>query len=92
MTYVPEHIKKEIRDQLREEVVGQAKEERWGDVNVVPEWQAASRWKGIYGYGNRPTSTPRAMLPLPIFRQSASKSTTPPRTAFTGSGFACVLA
>ncbi|MDQ3185671.1 MAG: putative porin, partial [Pseudomonadota bacterium] len=38
VTYVPEHIKKEIRDQLRQEVVGQAKQERWGDVNAVPEW------------------------------------------------------
>ncbi|MBA2658502.1 MAG: putative porin [Nitrosospira sp.] len=38
VTYVPEHIKKEIRDQLREDVVGQAKQERWGDVNAVPEW------------------------------------------------------
>ena len=38
VTYVPEHVKKEIRDQLRAEVVGQAKQERWGDVNAVPEW------------------------------------------------------
>ncbi|ABB75856.1 Putative porin [Nitrosospira multiformis ATCC 25196] len=38
VTYVPEHIKKEIRDQLREEVVGQAKQERWGNVNATPEW------------------------------------------------------
>lgn len=38
VTYVPEHIKKEIRDQLRAEVVGQAKQERWGNVNATPEW------------------------------------------------------
>jgi hypothetical protein len=38
VTYVPEHIKKEIRDQLREDVVGQAKQERWGNVNATPEW------------------------------------------------------
>ena len=42
VVYVPEHVKKEIRDQLRQEVVGQAKQERWGDVNAVPEW--ASRF------------------------------------------------
>lgn len=36
--YIPEHVKKEIRDELRQEVVGQAKQERWGDVNAVPEW------------------------------------------------------
>src|SRR5687768_9740717 len=38
VTYVPEHVKKEIRDQLRAEVVGQAKQERWGNVNATPEW------------------------------------------------------
>jgi hypothetical protein len=35
---VPEHVKKQIADQVREEVVAQAKVERWGDANAVPEW------------------------------------------------------
>ena len=46
VTYVPEHIKKEIRDQLREEVVGQAKQEGWGDVNAVPEWTSRFKMEG----------------------------------------------
>ena len=46
VTYIPEHIKKEIRDQLREEVVGQAKQERWGDVNAVPEWSSRFKMEG----------------------------------------------
>lgn len=36
--YVPESVKKQITDQVREEVVAQAKVERWGDANAVPEW------------------------------------------------------
>jgi hypothetical protein len=36
--YVPESVKKQIGDQVREEVVAQAKRERWGDANAVPEW------------------------------------------------------
>ncbi len=36
--YVPEAVKKQITDQVREEVVAQAKVERWGDANAVPEW------------------------------------------------------
>ena len=36
--YVPEAVKKQIADQVREEVIAQAKVERWGDVNAVPEW------------------------------------------------------
>jgi hypothetical protein len=35
---VPESVKKQIADQVREEVVAQAKRERWGDENAVPEW------------------------------------------------------
>ncbi|WP_237759531.1 putative porin [Sulfuricella sp. T08] len=36
--YVPETVKREIREQIKQEVVAQAKTERWGDVNAVPEW------------------------------------------------------
>ncbi len=46
VTYVPEHVKREIRDQLREEVVLQAKQERWGDVNAIPEWVSRFKMEG----------------------------------------------
>jgi hypothetical protein len=36
--FVPESVKKQITEQVREEVVAQAKMERWGDANAVPEW------------------------------------------------------
>eukprot|EP01036_Dinobryon_divergens_P053904 gene53904-72038_t len=36
--FVPESVRKQIADEVREEVVAQAKTERWGDVNAVPEW------------------------------------------------------
>ncbi|MEQ1663109.1 MAG: putative porin [Thiobacillus sp.] len=46
VTYVPESVKREIREQVRQEVVAQAKEERWGDVNAVPEWLDRLKWDG----------------------------------------------
>ena len=46
MVYVPEHVKREIREQVRQEVVAQAKLERWGDVNAVPEWLDRLKWEG----------------------------------------------
>ncbi|SFW39780.1 putative porin [Nitrosovibrio sp. Nv17] len=70
VTYVPEHIKKEIRDQLREEVVGQAKQERWGDVNAVPEWASRFTLQGdirlreqadFYSRGNAPAANFQAI-------------------------------
>ena len=36
--YVPESVKKQIADQVREEVIAQAKAERWADANAIPEW------------------------------------------------------
>jgi len=35
---VPEVVRQQIADQVREEVVAKARAERWGDVNAVPEW------------------------------------------------------
>ncbi len=46
VVYVPEHVKREIREQVRQEVVAQAKLERWGDVNAVPEWLDRLKWDG----------------------------------------------
>ena len=46
VVYVPEHVKREIREQVRQEVVAQAKLERWGDVNAVPEWLDRLKWEG----------------------------------------------
>ena len=36
--YVPEIVKNEIREQLKQEVLAQAKNERWAQPNAVPEW------------------------------------------------------
>ena len=49
--YVPESVRKQITDQVREEVVAQAKAERWGDANAVPEWTDRLRWDGDVRFG-----------------------------------------
>jgi polyhydroxyalkanoate synthesis regulator phasin len=61
--YVPEVVKREIREQIRQEVVAQARAERWGDVNAVPAWVDRLKWEGdlrlraeshLYADGNAP--------------------------------------
>ncbi|MGB9128473.1 MAG: putative porin [Thiobacillus sp.] len=61
VTYIPEVVRNEIREQIREEVVAQAKQERWGDINAVPEWIDRLKWEGdirlryqadLFGDGN----------------------------------------
>jgi polyhydroxyalkanoate synthesis regulator phasin len=44
--YIPESVKREIREQIRQEVVAQAKTEQWGNVNAVPEWIDRLKWSG----------------------------------------------
>ena len=37
LPYVPEVVKNEIRDQVKEEVIAQAKAEHWAEPNAMPE-------------------------------------------------------
>lgn len=61
--YIPEVVKREISEQIRQEVVAQAKTEQWGDVNAVPEWVGRLKWDGdirlryqddLFASGNAP--------------------------------------
>jgi hypothetical protein len=44
--YVPEIVKNEIREQLRQDVLAQAKAERWAEPNAVPSWLDRIKWEG----------------------------------------------
>ena len=36
--YVPEVVKRELREEIRQEVLSQARAERWGDPGALPDW------------------------------------------------------
>ncbi|MGO9444388.1 MAG: putative porin [Thiobacillaceae bacterium] len=44
--YIPETVKREIRDELRTEVLAEAKNDNWGDLNAVPDWVHGLKWEG----------------------------------------------
>lgn len=44
--YVPEIVKNEIREQIKQEVLAQAKSERWAEPNAIPEWLDRIAWEG----------------------------------------------
>ena len=46
VTYIPESVKAEIRDQLRTEVFAQAREQKWAAPNSVAEWTQRIRMFG----------------------------------------------
>lgn len=46
VTYVPQNVRNEIRDQVKEEVMAQAKSEHWAAPNVLPDWLDRISWYG----------------------------------------------
>ena len=44
--YVSETVKTEIREQIKQEVLSQAKRERWGDPGTLPDWIERIRFEG----------------------------------------------
>jgi hypothetical protein len=46
VTYIPESVKAQIRDQLRAEVFEQARNQKWAAPNEFPEWTSRIRFFG----------------------------------------------
>lgn len=46
VTYVPESVKSQIRDEIKTEVLAQAKAEGWAAPNQVADWTRSIRWFG----------------------------------------------
>ncbi len=44
--YVPEIVEDRIRDQIKQDVLAQAHQERWGDPGTLPDWIRRIRWDG----------------------------------------------
>lgn len=44
--YVPESVKAEIREQLKQEVLAQARTEGWAAPNAIPEWTERIKFEG----------------------------------------------
>lgn len=66
--YVPEFVRKQIADEVREEVVAQAKSERWGDANAIPEWVDRFKLEGDLRLGYQMDTFADANAPGPFFQ------------------------
>jgi Putative porin len=44
--YVPESVKTEMRDQIKQEVLTQARNERWGEPGAMPSWLQRFKFEG----------------------------------------------
>ncbi|MDO8450821.1 MAG: putative porin [Rhodoferax sp.] len=66
--YIPESVRKQIADEVREEVVAQAKVERWGDANAIPEWVDRFKFDGDLRLGYQVDSFSDSNAPEPYFQ------------------------
>jgi hypothetical protein len=66
VTYIPEHIRTQMRDEIRQDVMDQAKAEKWAAPGAMPEWtqrfrlfgDIRARYEGIkYPEGNDNTGS-----------------------------------
>ncbi len=48
VTYVPEIVKRQLREDLRQEVMSQAKKEGWASPGTYPEWASRIRFSGDF--------------------------------------------
>ena len=46
--YVPQVVMREIKEEIRQEVLAQAKGERWGDPGAMPDWLSRISWDGDF--------------------------------------------
>jgi hypothetical protein len=44
--YVPQNVRNEIREQVKQEVIAQAKSEHWAEPNALPGWLDRISWYG----------------------------------------------
>ncbi|MEQ6341176.1 MAG: putative porin [Gammaproteobacteria bacterium] len=44
--YVPETVKQEMTEQIRKDVLAQAKREQWGKPGAIPDWAQKIKWEG----------------------------------------------
>lgn len=48
VTYIPEFVKDQMREEIKQQVLKQAKEEKWAAPNTVPDWVSRFRFIGDF--------------------------------------------
>jgi len=85
--YIPESVKQQIREEVKKDVLAQAKQERWGEPGALPGWLDRFTFSGdirVRGQHDRfPTdNTPNAIpqqLQIPEFGGYTINNTSEPR-------------
>lgn len=83
--YVPETVRQQMRDEIKAEVLAQAKGERWGQADALPEWVGRIKVSGDLRVRGQAEFFDRdANVPAEVYRaQTASPAWSPDLTNTT---------
>jgi hypothetical protein len=82
--YIPETVRAQIREEVKNDVLATAREERWADSRQVPDWvrgitlegDVRVRWQSErYGSGNLPAEAYRAQTTSPAWSPDLTNTT-----------------
>ena len=66
--YVPETVKQEITAQVKQDVLAQAKTERWGEPGAFPDWLSRFNWSGDLRIREEADTFPAGNAPVPVLQ------------------------
>jgi Putative porin len=66
--YVPETVKQEITTEVKQEVLAQAKSERWGEPGAFPDWLSRFNWSGDLRIREEADTFPAGNAPVPVLQ------------------------
>lgn len=82
--YVPESLRQQMRDEIKAEVLAQAKGERWGQADALPDWIGRIQVSGDLRVRAQSEFFDKANVPAEVYRsQTASPAWSPDLTNTT---------
>jgi Putative porin len=66
--YVPETVKQEITAEVKQDVLAQAKTERWGEPGALPDWLSRFNWSGDLRIREEADRYPAGNAPVPVLQ------------------------
>ncbi len=73
--YVPQMVRDNIKEEIRQEVVAQAKQERWGEPGALPEWMSRMKFEGEVKFRLQSNHLPGANAPVGTYVDVQSTNT-----------------
>lgn len=62
--YVPQFVRDNMKEEIRQEVIAQARQERWGEPGALPEWISRMKFEGEVKFRTQSNHLPGANAPV----------------------------